>query len=90
MKEILFVKPEEAERARKLEQVVLSLPKESGILFVGALPILGAEKTDYYLNIGCSRDINIRTIDFLVRNVLQNEIPEGSILRIELHYGISR
>jgi hypothetical protein len=95
MRTIFLVQPDEAESARKMEQILLALPEDTGILFVSASVIpdpLSKEprKALYRVVIGCSRARDIGLIELVARTYLRQEIQHESQLTIEVHRGIDR
>lgn len=94
MKAVFFVRPDEAEVARSLEKILMSLPKESGILFVGVSvlsdPLSIARKVLYQVVVGCHRSRDTTLIDLLVRKYLSQEVKDESQLIVNSYRGIDR
>lgn len=94
MKTVFFVRPDEAEIARRMEKILLSLPKESGILFVGVSvisdPLSTPRKVIYQVIVGCDRSRDASLIDALVRMFLRQEVPDDSQLSIQSFRGVDR
>lgn len=94
MKTVFFVRPDEAEVARRMEKILLSLPKESGILFVGVSvisdPLSVPRKVIYQVAVGCDRARDASLIDALVRTFLRPEVSDDSQLSIQAFRGVDR
>ena len=92
MKTIFLVKPEEFEIARKIEKLLLGLPIESGILFVG-IDVIPAHtlcsETTYDIFVGCSRDLEVSVVEPLVKNTLAKDFPNIKI-SVQTRRGIDR
>lgn len=89
MELVHFVKDEEAQLAKKMEEKLLKLPKESGVLFVGVGVEAGTERspTIYRVWVGCDRRVDPRTVVALVDVTLYEEIKEGRVVRTEARMG---
>ena len=87
-----FVKPEEADLARRIENKLMALPLSSGLLFVGVsiMPGTAEEVPVYRVWVGCHRDFDEALMDPLVRVTLREEIESGIRLTVEAHRGLSR
>jgi hypothetical protein len=95
MRTVFLVQPDEAESARKMEQILLSLPEDAGILFASVSVIpdpLSKEprKALYRVVIGCSRTRDVDLISMIAGTYLRQEIKHESQLTIEVHRGIDR
>jgi hypothetical protein len=92
MKEIPFIKPEQAATAREMEQRLLSIREDSGVLFVGVSvkPMVAGEGPIYHVWIGCSRNADERTMGPLVHGLFNDEIMEGRRIEVEAHRGLLR
>ena len=76
MKNVFFVKPQQAELARQLEQRLIGLSQESGIIFVGVQVQDGKEilGPTYAIFIGCNRSMEVSAIEELTKLVLKDGI----------------
>lgn len=90
MSEIPFVKKEHAALARKMEEKLLALSPEAGLLFVG-VSVGKTEQPDespsYSIWIGCRRGVREGLMAPLVQVTLRDEITEGADIRVESHRG---
>lgn len=89
MKDIPFVKSEEADLAREMEDKLLALPRSSGILFVGISiePLLHGGSPKYRVWIGCDRSFEEDTMVKLVEVTLREEITAGTKVFVAAHRG---
>lgn len=85
MQLVHVVKDEEAKLAREMEQKLLKLPIESGILFAGVSvqPATPSSPPTFRVWIGCSRTVDPRMIPTLVEVTLHSEIAAGHIILTE-------
>lgn len=97
MRTIFVVKPEEADKARRMEKTLLNLPTETGILFVSASVISHPDTAQtpdrrplYKIVVGCTRARDVQLISHIVRTYLQDEIESDSQLIIEVHRGVDK
>jgi hypothetical protein len=92
MELVHFVKDEEAQRAKKMEEKLLRLPIFSGVLFVGVsvLPAKDDQPTVYQVWVGCSRDVDPKMIPHLVATFLREEVSQGYVIRTEAKMGTIR
>jgi hypothetical protein len=101
MKNVFFAQPDQVALARSMETKLLSLPKESGILFASVEVV--PEDTNasnqhwgleiaarYQIAVGCSREADPGWIDPLVRATLATEIQDGCKVEVDFYRGISR
>lgn len=95
MKTVFLVQKNEADTARRLEEVLLSLPEDAGILFVSASVVpdpLSKEhrKILYRVVIGCSKARDIDLIALIAKSYLRQELQDDSQLTVEVHRGMDR
>lgn len=95
MKTVFLVQPNEAEVARRMERLLLSLPEDSGILFASVSVIPGSlskesRKAFYRVVIGCIRSLASDLVSSVAMAYLLQEVKEASQLTIEVHRGIDR
>lgn len=90
MRNVLLVKPEDADLARRMESKLIALPMSSGILFAGVSVRPASDAPIYCVWIGCHRDFDEKLMDPLVRGTLAGEIQDGAHIVIEAHRGLSR
>lgn len=100
MKPVFYVKKEEADLARTIENKLLALPLGSGILFVGVsvdptevsinLKVAPNKPPLYKIWVGCHRDYEELTIRALVHMILKDEIDKGLHILVEAHRGLGR
>lgn len=94
MRNVFFVQPDEAELARALEKKLLSLPIESGVLFVGVSVMpdpldVHDRRPLYRIVIGCSRDREPSLMDSLARGYLKELVDERQLM-VEAYRGLDR
>ena len=92
MRIVPVVKFEEAELARRMEERLIGLPKESGVLFVGVRVIAedGKNPTQYCVFVGCSKEFDERLFHSVVQATLAQEIALGAVVTTEVRRGVSR
>lgn len=94
MKTVFLVQSDEAEIARHMEKTLLSLPEDSGILFVSVSvvpdPLSEPRKVLYRVVIGCTRFRDSELIGLVARTYLRQEVKDESQLTIEVYRGIGR
>lgn len=96
MRTVFLVQQDEADTARRMEKVLLSLPEDSGILFVSVSVIQdplntpGSRKTVYQVVVGCDRVRDVGLIELIVRTYLKQEVKDDTQLVIDVHRGIDR
>ena len=106
METIFVVSEDEFIRARKMEEKLLALPKDAGILFVGVSvkedkkksPAYYDLKTEtferaviYHVYLGVHRDLTEELYTHLVATILATEIAEGNLnVHVEAHRGVAR
>lgn len=95
MKTVFLVQPDEAETARRMEKILLSLPEDGGVLFASVSVIpdpLSKEprKALYRVVIGCTRSRASDLISLIALTYLRQEVKDESQLTIEVHRGIDR
>lgn len=94
MKAVFIVEPTELELARKMEQKLLSLPADSGILFVGvevvADPLEIRRRPLYRIFIGCSRERDASLMHSIAKQYLRDFVEDQQQLVIEAHRGHDR
>ena len=89
MKNVFFVEPDELEKALRIEQRLLALPEESGVVFVG---VEVEPKNDirtyplYKVCVGCKRGMDLRVMKPLVQHTLIHEL-DPLHLHVEAKYG---
>lgn len=95
MKTVFVVSQEEAEKARTMEQVLMALSEDSGIIFVGISVIKnplsdpGDRKILYRIIVGCSRSRDPDLVSLITRAYLR-EVVDTSQLAIEVYRGITK
>lgn len=94
MKTVFLVHPTEIEVTRKMENILLSLPEDSGILFVGIRVLQDYLETDprkvlFRVSIGCSRTVTKELIHSVAMTYLTKEVPEAQLL-VEVYQGSGR
>jgi len=90
---IPFVKKEHAGVARAIEQKLLALPPDSGILFVGVdvAPTVVDQIPTYRLLIGTDRDSGVdQAVTHLATLTLSEELLAGADIQIEVRRGCGR
>lgn len=89
MELVHFVKNEEAELAKKMEDKLASLDRRAGVLFVGVAvqPSTLESPTIYQVWVGCSRDVDPRLIPTLVEVALYEEVKAGHVIKTETRMG---
>ncbi len=94
MKSVFFVQPDEAEIARRLEKILMTLPEECGVLFAGisviADPLSLPRRVLYQVVVGCDRSRDTALIDLLVHTYLRQEVTDESQLVIRSYRGVDR
>lgn len=95
MKTIFLVTQDEAGTAKKIEKLLLGLPKNSGILFVSVsvtqdLSSKEPRKIIYKIVIGCARSVDIETVRSVAETYLRKEAPTDFEVTIEIYRGIDR
>lgn len=95
MRTVFLVHPDELETAKRLEKVLLGLPKDSGILFVSVSVLpdsLSVEprKILYKIVVGCTRSIDPELVRFVTKTYLRKEVLDESTLTIEIYRGSGR
>jgi hypothetical protein len=92
MREIPFVKKDEAEFAREIERRLLDVREDAGILFVGVSvkPTKAGEEPIYHVWIGCHRDTREDLMPRIVDNMFCNELAAGTRIQVEAHRGLVR
>lgn len=92
MREIPFVKKEEAAFAREMEQRILDIRDDAGVLFVGVSvkPTKAGEAPIYFVWLGCSRDTREELMGPLIDNLFCTEIAAGTQIKVEAHRGLLR
>jgi hypothetical protein len=93
MKTVFLVKEEEAGLARVMEQKLLDLPPQSGILFAGVSVKPSTEENVppvYEVWVGCCRDFSEGLMKPLVELTLRDELAAGVRIHVEAHRGQGR
>jgi hypothetical protein len=95
VKTVFLVQQDEADTARRIEEILLSLPEDSGILFVSASvaqdPLVEeGRKILYRVVVGCSRTMNTDLVVMMARSYLHREFQDNSQLTFEVYRGTSR
>jgi hypothetical protein len=94
MRNVFFVQPEEAETARRMEKILISLPKESGILFAGVSVMQNhtndERKVFYRVVIGCDHTKDPKIMDLVAKTYLRSEVANESQILIEAFRGLDR
>lgn len=93
MVSIPFVKKEQAELARLIEEKLLALPESSGILFVGVsvAPTIAGQDPVYRLLIGIDRELKVEeAIGYLAILALSEELLQGADIQTEVCRGSCR
>lgn len=94
MKNVFFVKPDQFETARNMERRLLTLPEESGILFVGVsvLPDPDEKRTQpvYRVVIGCTREREPDLMVAAAKHFLREFVDDERQLLVEGYRGIGR
>ena len=93
MRTVFLVTPEEVAKARSLEEKLIAIPPESGVLFVGVSVEPANDlriKPIYEVFVGCSPAMEPVAIQGLVLLLLKEEIAEGHLFRVSAHRGLSR
>lgn len=93
MRTVFLVQPDEAEIARRMEKILVSLPEDGGILFASVSVIqdpLSREprKVLYRVVIGCNRSRDSELISLVARTYLHQKMTDEYQLTIEVHRGI--
>lgn len=85
MKDIFIVKPEQLDLARKVENILLSLSEDIGIIFASA-----NIKPNFILDvlIGCKKEIDKNLIEYIAKYYLREEMPQDIKLIIKVRCGI--
>lgn len=78
-----------------MEQKLLNLPEDSGILFAGVEVVPRSrddvrDRTMYRIFIGCNRERDPKMMVMVVRRYLIDDIPYDGQLSIEVHRGFAR
>lgn len=95
MKTIFVVSQDEADKARTMEQVLMALSEDSGIIFVSISVIQnplsdpGDRKVLYRIIVGCSKSRDPDLISLITKAYLR-EVVDTSQLIIEVHRGVAR
>jgi hypothetical protein len=94
MKPIFIVSETEADRARAMERKLLSLHKDSGILFVGVEvvpdPLETQRRPLYKVFIGCTREREASLMHSIAKQYLRDFVEDPQQLIIEAHRGVDR
>lgn len=93
MNERPFVKKKHFDIARTMEEKLMDLPADSGILFVGVSvsPTVKADDPIYRIWVGCDRSMSEDTIRQAVFMTLHEEISRGAdVKQVDVHRGIIR
>lgn len=91
MKTIFLVTEEQSSLARRIEDTLLALPSESGILFVGVSvsPEEPPEPETYHVWIGCHRLYEESLVTTLVQHELR-DLVHGKKVQVHPHRGAIR
>jgi len=89
MRQIPFVTETQAKIARQMEEKLLILPEEAGILFVSVSvqPHLNSGPR-YAVWVGCERKLDLGTARVLVEHFLKDLIPSGATLKVYARKGV--
>lgn len=93
MEPIPFVTPESASLARNIEEKILGLSADTGILFAGVdvTPTTAEQEPIYRVLIGIDRDVKLEgAVAQLATMALSNELLTGADIQIEVRRGLSR
>ncbi len=94
MKNVFFVKPDQFELALAMEKRLLSLPEESGILFVGVsvLPDPDEQRTQpvFRVVIGCSRSVEPDLMHAAAKTFLRDLVEDERQILVEAYRGNHR
>lgn len=92
MKNIFVVKESEASKARSMEQKLLSLPADSGILFVGIEVVAGlhVDLPIYRVFVGCQRSRDPSLMISIVQRYLREDVEYSAQLIVEARRGLDR
>lgn len=93
METIPFVNKEHGELARTIEEKLLSVSSESGILFVGVevTPTEAGQDPIYRVLVGIDRNLKVeQAIDHLVTLTLYEELLQGVDIKTEVRRGCTR
>ena len=93
MAEIPFVRQKHFDIARAMEEKLLDLPIESGLLFAGVSITPTVMKNDpiYRVWVGCSRNMDEGTVRQLVLMTLRDEMKRGAKIKdVYVHRGVIR
>lgn len=93
MRLIFLVQASEAERARRMEQKLLALNKNAGVLFVGVEvvqdPFEKNRSPFYKVFIGCDRERDTSLVEAIAKKFLADEVKETQ-LSVVAHRGFAR
>lgn len=88
MRSVFIVRPGEIEYAKQLENRILGVSGEAGILFVGVSVLPAGDNVPaFHCWVGCSRIVEEDTVAELIRFVLRDDIAQGITVNIEVHRG---
>lgn len=87
MKDIFIVESEQLGIANKIENKLLSLSEDIGILFVSV-----NIETSFIFNIiiGCKKDVDVNLVEYIAKYFLQEEISKDTKLIIKVRRGINK
>lgn len=87
MELVHYVKDDDAKTAKGMEEKLLKLPIDSGVLFVGVAIDPAKSPTQFIVRVGCSRDVDPRMIPTLVQVTLREEVQSGKAVAVETYMG---
>ena len=87
MKTVPIVREEDAKLARSIEDKMTAVSKEAGILFVGVEVYPQDDGPEFHLTVGCSRNLDGRTIQSLTVLTIGNMVDRKKLL-LQVHRGV--
>jgi len=93
METIPFITKEHGALARGMEQKLLDLPADSGIVFVGTkvTPVEPGKAPRYTILVGIDRNIKVeKAIHHLVSLTLSKELVSGADIKVVVSRGVVR
>lgn len=94
MKTIFLVTPEMFDLVMRIETLLLSLPKEGGILFTGASIIEGPGlRWEMQVVVGCARNLEVGTVEALVWAVVSKDphlLEVRDRVKVLVYRGVAR
>jgi hypothetical protein len=89
---IPFVKKEYGEVARKIEQLLMELPLEAGVLFAGVVVDISGEDPIFKLTLGVHRELRIGETAYaqMATLHLQELLLKGHDIQVDVKRGVVR